>query len=381
MRSGLPEAHYLAGLHDVIIVRMGVLSYLDFDLQIDDLGDGSYRAYVLASPAGQAEAFFNLPFSDLEIENFFLRIGRPRRGIRRINSAEMNEARKFGSKLHEAVFQDSVQACLLRSIDFAQHSGQGIRLRLRLPPSLIELPWEYLYDPAQDRFLVHSTSTPVVRYLDLPQVVKPLAAALPLKVLVMIAAPHDYQPLDVEAEWQKIKTAVATLEDRGLVQLTRLPPPQQKGATLAALQRQLRSDTFQVFHFIGHGGFDEQTQDGVLLFEMEDERSRLVSGNYLGTLLHDHPSLRLAILNACEGARTTQSDPFAGVAQQLVRQGIPAVIAMQNEITDDAAIQLAHEFYDALSAGYPVDARRFKNEIASLQAELAIDDGLLWRNR
>lgn len=43
------------------------------------------------------------------------------------------------------------------------------------------------------------------------------------------------------------------------------------------------------------------------------------------------------------------------MAQQLVRQGIPAVIAMQNEITDDAAIQLAHEFYDALIAGYPVD--------------------------
>jgi formylglycine-generating enzyme required for sulfatase activity/CHAT domain-containing protein/Flp pilus assembly protein TadD len=346
--------HYHAGWHGAIIARMGALSYLDFDLQIDDLGAGSYRVYVLASPAGQAEAFFNLPFSDLEIENFFLRIGRPRRGIRRINSAEMNEARKFGSKLHEAVFQDSVQACLLRSIDFAQHREQGLRLRLRLPPSLIELPWEYLYDPAQNRFLVHSTSTPVVRYLDLPQVVKPLAAALPLKVLVMIASPHDYQPLDVEAEWQKIKAAVATLEERGLVQLTRLPL-QQQGATLAALQKRLRSDTFQIFHFIGHGGFDEQTQDGVLLFEMEDGRSRLVSGNYLGTLLHDQPSLRLAILNACEGARTTQSDPFAGVAQQLVRQGIPAVIAMQNEITDGAAIQLAHEFYDALSAGYPVD--------------------------
>ena len=334
---------------------MGAHTYLDFDLQIDDLGDGRYRAYVLASPAGQAEAFFDLPFSDLELENFFLRIGRPRRGIRRINSAEMNEARQFGSKLHAAVFQGSVQDCLLRSIDFAQHREQGVRLRLRLPPSLIELPWEYLYDPAQQRFLVHSTSTPLVRYLDLPQTPKPLAVALPLKVLVVIAGPSDYQPLDVETEWQKIKAAVAALEERGLVQLTRLPPEQGQGATLAALQKQLRSGQFHIFHFIGHGGFDEQSQDGVLLFETDDGRSRLVSGNYLGTLLHDHPSLRLAILNACEGARTTQSDPFAGVAQQLVRQGIPAVIAMQNEITDDAAIRLAHEFYDALLAGYPVD--------------------------
>ena len=334
---------------------MGALSYLDFDLQIDDLGDGSYRAHVLASPAGQAEALFSLPFSELEIENFFLRIGRPRRGIRRINSAEMNEARKFGSKLYSAVFQGSLQACLLRSIDYAGQREQGVRLRLRLPPALVELPWEYLYDPAQERFLVHSTGTPVVRYLDLPQSAKPLATAPPLKVLVMIAGPHDFQALDVEAEWQKIKAAVATLEERGLIQLTRLPAEEQPGATLAALQKQLRSSTFHIFHFIGHGAFDEQTQDGVLLFEQDDGRSRLVSGNYLGTLLHDHPSLRLAILNACEGARTSPSDPFAGVAQQLVRQGIPAVIAMQNEITDGAAILLAHEFYDALSGGYPVD--------------------------
>ena len=334
---------------------MAALSYLDFDLQIDDLGDAGYRAYVLDSPAGQAEAFFTLPFSELEIENFFLRIGRPRRGVRRVNSPEMTEARKFGSKLFEAVFQGSLHAGLLRSIDYAGQREQGIRLRLRLPPSLADLPWEYLYDPTQQRFLVHSTGTPIVRYVDLPQSEKPLAVALPLSVLVMIAGPHDYQPLDVEAEWRKIKDAVASLEERGLVRLTRLPAEQQQGATLAALQKQLRNGAYHIFHFIGHGGFDEQTQDGVLLFEDEDGRSRLVNGNYLGTLLHDHPSLRLAILNACEGARTTPSDPFAGVAQQLVRQGIPAVIAMQNEITDGAAIQLAHEFYDALCAGYPVD--------------------------
>lgn len=31
------------------------------------------------------------------------------------------------------------------------------------------------------------------------------------------------------------------------------------------------------------------------------------------------------------------------------------------------------------TAGYPVDARRFKNEIARAQSQLKIDDGLLWR--
>ena len=52
-------------------------------------------------------------------------------------------------------------------------------------------------------------------------------------------------------------------------------------------------------------------------------------------------SLRLAILNACEGGRTSRLDPFAGSAQTLVQQGIPAVIAMQFEIADDVASTFA----------------------------------------
>ena len=101
---------------------MGAHTYLDFDLQIDDLGDGRYRAYVLASPAGQAEAFFDLPFSDLELENFFLRIGRPRRGIRRINSAEMNEARQFSAREYRVLGNQAV-------IDrFLDEESQGLAM-------------------------------------------------------------------------------------------------------------------------------------------------------------------------------------------------------------------------------------------------------------
>lgn len=62
------------------------------------------------------------------------------------------------------------------------------------------------------------------------------------------------------------------------------------------------------------------------------------------------------MLNACEGARSDASDPFAGVAQSLIQQGLPAVVAMQYEITDDAAIIFAHEFYGAIADGYPLEA-------------------------
>jgi outer membrane protein assembly factor BamD (BamD/ComL family) len=111
-----------------------------------------------------------------------------------------------------------------------------------------------------------------------------------------------------------------------------------------------------IFHYIGHGKYFEQKQDGMLLLEDESGHGKPTSGQHLGAILHDHHTLRLVVLNACEGARTSADDPYTGVAQTLVRQGIPAVLAMQFEIFEDAAITLAQEFYSAIVDGYPVDA-------------------------
>jgi hypothetical protein len=127
-------------------------------------------------------------------------------------------------------------------------------------------------------------------------------------------------------------------------------------ARLGALQRALRREEYHILHFIGHGGFDPRTQDGVLVLCDEAGKGRRVTAEHLGTLLHDHRSLRLAVLNACEGSRASRADPLAGVAQTLVQQGVPAVIAMQFEITDEAAIIFSDEFYAATADGYPVDA-------------------------
>lgn len=331
---------------------MAEITYLDFDLLIERSGEG-YRARVLNSPAGQGAADFSLPFSEMELENFLLRVGRPRRGVRRLESPEMGAAKSLGGRLFNAVFGGEVRGCLRSSLDEASRQGAGLRIRLRLAetPELADLPWEYLYNPALNRFLVLSVETPLVRYLNLPERIRPLGVKPPLRVLVMISSPSDHPPLDVELEWARLKEALGDLEQRGLVALERMGE-----ATLVTLQRRLRREEYHIFHFIGHGGFDERAQDGILLLEDEARWGCPVSGQYLGTLLHDERTLRLAVLNACEGARTSRTDPFAGTAQSLVQQGIPAVIAMRFEITDKAAITLAHEFYAALADGYPVDS-------------------------
>jgi len=327
-------------------------TYQTLDLAIERTQFG-LQVRNLSSEDSATSADFVLPFSDAELENFILRMGQSRRGVRRIESPQMEAAQEFGEKLFVSLFPPSLKAEYESALRESELHETGLRIRLQLSdvPELAGIPWEYLYDPEQACFTALSADTPIVRYLDLQRLVRILAIQPPLQVLVMISSPEEYPALDVEAEWKILNHSLSDLISKGLVSLTRLEKP-----TLPALQAQLRLEKYHVFHFIGHGRFSDKKEDGLLLLEDEQGRGKQVSGKYLGTLLHDEKSLRLAILNACEGAITSKSDPYAGVAQELVRQGIPAVIAMQYEISERAALLLSREFYRSLADNYPVDA-------------------------
>ena len=324
------------------------IKYQNFDLSIERSGTG-YLARVLESPAGEASAQFELPFSQIDVENLFVQISRSRL----IESPEAKRIHSFGQELFEAIFKDEVRDRLRASLGEVNKQGAGLRMRLRIAglPELGNYPWEFMYDPSLSRFLALSVDTPIVRYLEMPQALQPLTVQPPLRILAMICSPKDYPHLDVEREWENLREAMQDLQTRGLVDIQRLEPP-----TLSALQQSLRRGQYHIFHFVGHGMFSTSQQDGLLLLEDERREGYRLSGRDLGTLLHDHRPLRLAVLNACEGARTSSEDQFAGTAQSLMQQGIPAVIAMQIRITDQAAIVLSHEFYGALADGYPVDA-------------------------
>ena len=335
-----------------VSTRVAIL-YLDFDLMIRRRTQGAYQAQVLSSPAGEAWADFTFPFTELELENFILRVGRPRRGYRRIDSPEMAAAKNFGKLLYDAVFSGDIGLIWRRSLSEAEAQNAGLRLRLRVAdvPELNDVPWEYLYNAGLNQFLSLSEYTPLVRYVDMPEPIRPLRVEGQLDILVMISSPIDYPVVDVEGEWSRLNEALAGPIGSGQVRLRRLSE-----ARLRVLQRELRQGEYHILHFIGHAGFDRQTQGGVLIVGDEEGRGRLVAAENLGAILHDHRSLRLVVLNACEGARASRADPFTGLAQTLVQQGVPAVVAMQFEVTDQSAITFAEEFYGATAVGYPVDA-------------------------
>jgi hypothetical protein len=173
---------------------------------------------VLRSPAGDGQAVtFAHPFSDLELENFLLKMGRSRGRTRRIESAPVVAAKEFGGRLFAAVFTGQVGECLRRSVDRAQDEDATLRIRLRLSdcPDLADLPWEFLYDKDDDWFVALSGATPVIRYLQLPNQPRPLSVTLPLRVLAIRSEPTDYPRLDLESEWSQVVDSLSEFIDEG----------------------------------------------------------------------------------------------------------------------------------------------------------------------
>ena len=318
---------------------------------VERAGD-DFDVHVVDSPAGEAHGTFAMPFGEHELENFVLKMG-ARRGVRRAGSAPRTAAQAFGQTLYGAVFTPDVEYALRQSLQDCQGRGEGLRVRLRLhnAPELMDVPWEYLHSTALGRPLALSVDTPLVRYMDMGQAVEALEVTPPLRILVVVSSPTDIEQLDTEKELANLREATAELVRDGRIEVHALASP-----TVADLQHQLRKEAFHILHFMGHGIFDEATGTGMLAFEDDERRARPVPGSDLGMMLHDHRNLQMVVLNACEGARTSVQDPLGGVAQSLARAGIPAVVAMQFEISDAAAKRFSRELYLAIADGYPVDA-------------------------
>lgn len=352
---GKPTGRHSAEVEGFTIT-MDERTYRNFDLLVEGSDDaGAYRVSVLDSPTGETGPVpVTLPFSDEDVAAFLSAIGHPRQRVRRgerVNLAPRIE--EFGAQLFDVLFPPEIRLTLAKSLGKAESEDAGLRIRLRFSraPELADLPWEFVFDRSAGRHLALSDWTPLVRYLQIPTGIRPFTVTPPLRVLVVAASPVDFEGLDTAGETERLHEALADLVATNSVVLEEL-----ETGTFSGLQRQLRRQDYHILHYIGHGGFDDVEDDGVLYFEGPKRRSQAVTGQELGELLHDHRSLRLVILNACEGARSGREDPFGGTAQSLVLQGIPAVVAMQFEITDDAAITLAHSLYEAIADGYPLDA-------------------------
>ncbi len=331
---------------------MEQLEYRDFEVEIAP-GDGTrYPVAVLRSPSGQARTIMQFPFDQATLEQRLARLENVLLGAAGGDDAAQ-VVQHFGSQLFDALIRDEVRGVYDMSRQATAANGQGLRIKLRINAlGLVAIPWEFLYDARRAEFAALSRYTPIVRYLELPLPDPELPIPAPLRILGMVANPADVVPLDVEREKARLEDAVRKLQKTGKVELAWL-----EGQTWRDLQAAMQGGPWHIFHFIGHAVSDEGTGQNALLLADDSGDSSPLSAPQLGRLLADHRTLRLALLNACQGARRQAGQSiFSSIAAVLVQRGLPAVLAMQYPITDEAAIEFTTSFYRALVASLPIDA-------------------------
>ena len=330
------------------------MQYLDFEIDVTGGDAGSYTVRV-RSPAGEATSSMRFPFDQPTLTNRLqaLQIALLRSSMtrRRIASPESRTVQEFGQELWEALFSGDILSRYEASRQEAKHQQSGIRIKFRCDDAeLAALPWEYLFDPVRGDFVTLSTGSPLVRYIPMPSSMEPLLVTPPIRVLAVAVSPSDLDGLDVERERTRLTAAMESIQAKGLIELTWIP-----GQTWQDFQEALWEGPWHILHFIGHGGFDENRKEGIVAFARPDGKADYKRATSFGRILGDHEPLRLAVLNACDTGRSDVTDVFSSTAGTLVRKGTPAVVAMQYEITDEAAIELSRSFYGAVARGIPVD--------------------------
>ena len=353
------------------------MPFLNFEFVIERTEESPFSAakgtfcHITESPSGTAIAPFATPITPEELAEFWQLLGEPAADSSDLQSKQVQAAREFGTRLFQATFADDLRSRFENSMRSAYASRAQLRLRLRVDnvPLAVNLPWEYLFDPARNEFIAASIHAPLARHLDLLHQIRPIRADLPLRMLVVIPNAANHAPINIEGEWFNVLDTLDHLARDGRMVIERLRAP-----TLTGLRRQLRQKEYHMLHFVGHGTYEPHGMDGLLLFEDERRAGRFVSGSHLGTLLSDHYSLRLALLDIRDGARGASIHPFLRAAHHLVLRGIPAVVALQTELPRTLMATFINQFYPDIVSLQPVDMA-VANARQALQGA---SDGLAW---
>lgn len=338
----------------------------NLDLLIGGSSIEGYNARVTASARGrsqtaspflQADAAGKLTHNQVTIPTSFASLRDP-----------AVQPEQVGEALYSALTSDNtIQDFFTSALVSAQEQKRRVRLRFQIEPQdLRRLPVEMLYR-SPGGFLALSPHVSIARYIAAgvqPQ--RTLIAEPPLRIALVSAEPAGLPTLNAAGEIARIHKALAALEQSGRVKVFELVDP-----TLASLRATLRTEQIHVLHFIGHGAFSD-TRPLLVFADPVTHAVVEVDADTLATAMAGIDSLRLAVLNACEGGIESTIYPLMGVASKLMqRAALPAALAMQDIVLDSSAIAFAEGFYAELARGGEIDAAVYEGRMAVFTAHAA----------
>lgn len=281
------------------------------------------------------------------------------------------EITAVGDALYRAVFNGEVSA-LYAGLERERREGEAVRLRLITEPDeLAGLPWEVM--TRDNRLLSEMSNAPFVRTIPAGdgQARREISVQRALNVLFVGASPAGLPPIDTAAVYAQLQAALGPSPALGVWR--RLNPWDNTRvlnldalhhATRATLEDKLKTRDYHVICFAGHGEIGAVYLEDA---EPDDDGNRWadeVSADAFARLLGER--VQLVYLMACKTGTladaptgttdTTANVVLSGFAQSLAAQTtVPAVVAMQSEISVQVLDAFTADYFQMLSELRPVD--------------------------
>jgi CHAT domain-containing protein/SIR2-like protein len=277
--------------------------------------------------------------------------------------AQSGDWESYGLMLGQALLGDEkIKRAFESAWTTSRALGVPVRFRLAIDPSAAELHglrWEVLRDPDTNELLTTREHLLFYRYISSPDWrLMELRALDALRALVVIASPSNIEsyspggkalpPLDVAAEEDRARATLGTIPATILASSGK--------STLDSVISQLR-EGIDIFYLVCHGALIEG--EPRLYLERTDGSAEIVLGSDLVTRLCELAQRpRLVILASCKSAAGETEGceaPLTALGPSLSAAGIPAVIAMQGNVTMQTSATFMSTFFREVQRDGQID--------------------------
>jgi len=296
-------------------------------------------------------------------------------------SLDPSQPNDYGAVLGKQLSNPKLRQALNLAVQNRDGSGTAIRVRLQLDDETNAphwIRWERIRLPMGDgdRRIATNPNILLSRYVPVDQTDSDPPDSAIFRLLYVIANPEG---LDANREIKvedEITSFLKPFQQGPLsrrLNVTIMPGRTEIGkeltdqihalgwdvvqgpSTFPVISAQLASQ-FHGLHILAHGDFNPQDGTGRLLLESKDGKREIVEDSQLDAWIT--PNLQLIVFQACFGAAPPAEDhkPFTAMAPRLVQLGLPAAVAMQDEIEMSAARLFFAEFYRSILDEGVVDA-------------------------
>jgi hypothetical protein len=158
----------------------------------------------------------------------------------------------------------------------------------------------------------------------------------------------------------EVDDLLEALQAAGVAQVDVRRPDHPDVGDPAAVKRLLRDGGYQLFHFAGHGVFDEANpSQSKLMLGLSRERGKALTASALADVAREG-ALVMVFLSACQVGQTEElpaARPWeeGGVVDALTRAGVPAAVGMRWILGNENGQKLVQTFYTELLAGKSVE--------------------------